>query len=298
MHCFLGYQMIYLFQHSKGEPMNQKNTVDMTNPDPGAERKEPPAAGVFDQNKQPGTTDTPLKGPEKTAFKSPHTQHAEMISERVNKPNVAPVNESEAAANATNAALNNTGPGRNVEAELEELDKISEDDLKLAEKMIFDGFAETDVTMPNLPGHALTICSTSAEEANLTEEVIFGMVKKAEDLKDGTVDIPQSKIQSMRNALGIAIAYRGMDKKELVDDTSCYLNTIKKAVTRLSELENSGEMDDAKKLKDSLLKALIKRATAVQRLSTPLIDFLAVSKYEFDSKMYKIISSKQVLPKS
>jgi pyridoxal biosynthesis lyase PdxS len=81
-------------------------------------------------------------------------------------------------------------------------------------------------------------------------------------------------------------------------DTIAHLNTIKKAIIKVSELENSGEMVKAKELKESLKKALIKRATAIQRLPTPMIDFLSGEKYGFDSKMFSIMSSKKILPKS
>jgi len=262
----------------------------------GDERTAAPASGGFDKPIQ--TEEPPAVLPEKQDFKEPFKEHAETLSDRISNQKGIRVDPGEKAAADAAAALNKQGPDKDMEAELEEMDKISPEDLDLAEQMVFKGFAEFDVEMSNLPNHKFTICSTNAEEMNMIDEIIFDMVKRAEDKEDGTVDLPQNQVQAMRNALFVAISYKGRNKEEVMDDSSCYLNTIKKAIIRISELENLGQIDESKKLKTSLKKSLIRRATAIKRMPTPVIDFLSGEKYAFDAKMYKIMSTKNVLPKS
>lgn len=189
-------------------------------------------------------------------------------------------------------------PGKNdVQSDLDDLEKVSPEDLKLAEELIFKGYAEFDVDIPNLPGNSFTICSTSASEFNLIDEVLFDKVKDNED-KDGNVDMPQNKLQALRTALTIALSYRGRNKDELCKDSINHLNTIKRAIIKVNEYELSGDLKNMKELKDGLKQALLVRAIEVMKLPTPMIDFLSTEKFDFDTRMHRIMTEKQVLPKS
>jgi len=256
--------------------------------------------GVFDKKTEPDIKENNINSEDskKENFKDPFDQQSEEISKRSqkSKPELKNLIEDQALVNTANA-VNNAGSGKNVQADLDEMDKFSENDIKLAEQMIFNGYAEYDEEIPNFPNHKFTICSTSAEEIAIVEEIIFDMIKKAER-DDGTVNLPQSKVTGLRNGLFVAISYRGMDKNEIATDTSCQLNTIKRAVIRVAELENMGNLEDSEKLKTSLKKRLLQRASIVNRMATPLIDFLSDSKYKFDSKMLGILRHKDIIPKS
>lgn len=232
----------------------------------------------------------------KEDFLNPFAESKKQISNREQsqrKP-VADILAGEGAAEATAAAVNNQG---NVQSDLDELDKIDPKDLELAEQMIFNDYADFDVKMPNLPNIKFTICSTNAEEMSIIDELIFDMVKKFEDDK-GVVELPQNHVQSMRNAIFVALSYRGKNKEELMSSIGTHLNTIKKGIVRATDLFNAGEVEQAEKLKVSLKKAIMDRAIKVKRLPTPIIDFLSSEKYEFDAKMNRIMSSKKMLPKS
>jgi hypothetical protein len=123
------------------------------------------------------------------------------------------------------------------------------------------------------------------------------MLKKAEK-DDGSVDLPQNHVQAMKNALYVSLSYRGMNKKEVMDDSNCHLNTIKEAIIRVSEFQLVGKLEDAEKVKSLLKKNLLKRAAQISRMAHPLIDFLSAEKQAFDMKMLKIMSTKELLPKS
>jgi hypothetical protein len=174
---------------------------------------------------------------------------------------------------------------------------VDSDDLKIAEKILFDGYAETDVSIANFPDNKFTICSTSAEEIDLIQEIIFDICKEHET-NDDRIDMPQTNIRAMNNALFIAISYRGMNKKELCENPIEYLNTIKKAIIKVDSFINEGNIKAAKELKDSLKKSLRNRVSKVRRLPTPVIDFISNEKNKFDKKISKIFSMKNIIPKS
>lgn len=232
----------------------------------------------------------------KEEFQTPFEQQEGLVRSRVMTGQDKKPGEgyAEKAASAINKAAGSTP---DLTDEYREAMTVSKEDLELAEKLVFDGYAEIDIEMPNLPGKKFTICSTNAEEMSMIDEIIFDMVKEKE-ADDGRVDLPQNHIQTWRNALYVALGYRGMNQTELCDNGQHHLNTIKKAIQKISDLQFDGNIGQSEKLKTDLKKSLKVRATRVRRMGTPLIDFLSAKKLEFDQKMFAIMSSKGILPKS
>lgn len=258
--------------------------------------------GIFDKktggqntNNQNAAT-PPNEG--KDDFKDPFVKQMDEVDSRSKNqlPDLETLAGDKAMEN-TAAAVNNSGPGKNVQADLDEMEKFSKEDLELAEQMIFRGYAEFDAIMPRFPKNKFTICSTSAEEIAIVDEIVFDLLKKSEN-EDGTVNLPQNNVKALRNSLFLAISYRGMNQEELMGDSTCHLNYIKKAIIRISELNDNGEINKSDELKVSLKKKLVMRANKINRLATPMIDFLSDKKYEFDNKMLVIMSSPGLLPKS
>jgi hypothetical protein len=165
-------------------------------------------------------------------------------------------------------------------------------------QLIFKGYAETNIEMSNFPGKKFTICSTNAEELSIIDDMAFDLAKSVKTNDDGTIDIPDNHIKTLRNALFVALSYRGCDGHELMTDPICHLNTLKKAILKMNDCFNDGDLENGKQLKESIKSALKKRATAVKRLSTTMIDFLSGEKYKFDNKMYTIMNKKKIIPKS
>jgi hypothetical protein len=199
----------------------------------------------------------------------------------------------EAEVNKVNAALSNDKP-----TDDEDIVKISAEDMKLAEQLIFNGYAESSVVMKNFPDRKFIICSTNAEEIGLLDEIVFEKIRSVKQNEDGSVEMPENAIRSLRNALFISISYRGTDGKDFAPDPLCHLNTIKRAITKMGELYNIGEMTKAEELKTNIKKAMNKRVMYVKRMPTPLIDFITNEKYNFDVKMLKVMNEKNIIPLS
>jgi len=236
----------------------------------------------------------------KETFKDPLQMQAEAIGQRKTPPRLDPAKQGgfneEQAIEKANAALS----GKHLEADLkdfDEMEKISDEDLELAEQTIFKGYAEMTLKMPNMPAHNFTICTTSAEDISVIDEIIYDMVKAKEN-KEGDVDLPAQHVQTMRAALGLALCFKGADGKDFCDEPVNQLMTIKRAVIRVKDLDYEGKMDESKGLMDSLKKSVKYRATRLRRYPTPLIDYLSQKKFDFDTRMYTIMMSNKIIPKS
>ena len=83
-----------------------------------------------------------------------------------------------------------------------------------------------------------------------------------------------------------------------MEEASCKLNNIKKGIIRTAELYDSGEITQADELKEALKKKLLKRASRLKKVATPVLEFISAEKYQFDERMLRIMQTKDVLPKS
>jgi hypothetical protein len=227
----------------------------------------------------------------KEDFPDPFKVHDEMVR-NISRPKEKDQSDKDVES------INNAGMSASESQENEDFMKISKEDLELAEQLIFNGYAECQIEIANFPGRKFTICSTNGEELNMIDEMAFDKIKSVKQNTDGTIDLPDSALKSLRNALFISLSYRGVDGKDIAQEPIIQLNTLKKAILKLGDLYNSGDLTNAESLKASIKKALLKRSTIVKRMSAPLIDFLSDEKYKFDVKMLNIMSEKKMLPKS
>ncbi len=248
------------------------------------------------QTKIPGSGD-PAEN-RKEEFSSPYQDHVDegfRRSEVAKKKAQSSIErQTEEMVEKANKAMSDTSDA-DLE-EFEKLEKISDKDLEMAEQIVFKGYAEYDVTIPNMPDHKFTLCTTSAEDMSVIDEIIFEMVKERES-DDGNVDLPMQHVQTMRSALFLALGFKSVDGKDFCDEPINQLMTIKRAIIKVKDLEYEGEMDKSRHLCESLKKSVKRRANRIRRYPTPVIDFLSQKKYEFDNKMYRIMMSKEIIPK-
>ena len=191
------------------------------------------------------------------------------------------------------------GDGSTKENEdiLAELDKISPEDLKMAEAMIFNGYAEMTKSIPNFETHNVTVCTTSPEEMDIVDEMIFDLVKQNESKEDNSVNLSDNVVKSAKNVYSLALSYRGMDGNDIHQDKICQLNIIKKAIDSLYSYEVKGDIPGMKTMKDEIKKTIRKRSYMIKKLPTPMIDFISQTKYEFDKKMFDVMSAKNLVSK-
>jgi hypothetical protein len=200
----------------------------------------------------------------------------------------------EATAENINARMS----GQSDQVAFEEETQISEEDVKLAETLLFNGYVETEVIMPHIPSIKHTICSVTAEEMNLIDEIIFEEAKKYTK-SDGEVDISESAIQTLRSSLYIALSYKGSNGEDFIKgNRTIQLDILKKAMKALSDKYVDGDIENVDEFKASIIIALRKRAARVRQFGTPLMDFISAKKFEFDTKLFNVMNTDKIIPKS
>jgi len=238
--------------------------------------------------------ETAQEAPGKTDFKDPIREHAEMKAESERR--MAALNRAKNPQEDAVAKLNESMAGGGSKA-LEDEDAFSDEDLRIAEEMIFKGYAEKTVPMQNLKNRTLTVCSTSAEDISVIDAIVFEYVKK-HTKDDGTVDLGNNSVQAFKNSLHLALSFKGFNDKDVCDTPINHLTTLKNAVSRYSELESQGELEKASNLFKNMRDSLLVRAARIKKFPTPLIDFIGEEKYKFDTKALQVMSTKGIIPKS
>jgi len=250
-----------------------------------------PVGGVFNK-KEPEPQQAP-KVDMQNEFEANERLRIDMMNKSASAMKTK-MESTEATVAKANAIMSGTA---DTQKELDELDQISEKDQELAEALIFNGYAEFDAVMVNFPKRKFTMCSTSADDIALIDEMVFEYVKSKEDMKTGSVDLPDTNVKAFRLSLNLAVSYKGIDGKDIMESAVHHLSTIKKAISKCRELEVTGDIDKLKSLRDELKTAMRRRAAKITALPTPIIDYLSGQKYEFDSKMFSLMTTKNLLPK-
>jgi hypothetical protein len=271
------------------------------------------AKGIFDQartpqpqsqptNTKPNIVDTRSPGissgqstPEtkKVNFETPE----ETLAQKTNGKAPRSQDRSEGSSDTAdrfNRAFGGTG---SIDDEINDLDSVTPEDLEIVSQVLFKGYAEKNYEFNNMPNTKATICTTSAEDMSIIDDILFDIVKRYED-KDGNVDTPQSYISTMRTAVWLALSYKGLNGEDICNSQMQRLDLIKAAIKRLSILRTTGDMAKASELLKDVKKAVLERTVYIRQLPTPVIDFLSGKKINFDTLVLKVMNTKDILSKS
>ena len=190
------------------------------------------------------------------------------------------------------------GGNGDIDKELAELDAILPEDIELLSQMVFKGYAEKVINIPNLKDAAITICTSSAEDVSLIDDIIFDIVKQYEVKDSDTLDIPQQYLTTMRHSVNMALYYKGINGVDICDNSNYQLQTIKSAIKKLSSHRSTGELEASKKLFELIKKSINARVSYIRQIPTVIIDFISNQKYRFDMDMNRVMNTSNALPKS
>ena len=195
------------------------------------------------------------------------------------------------AANVSNA-LNGD---RDVSKEIEEEQRISDEDMKLVEEMLFKGWVIKSYDI--LAGrHSVEISTILPCEIDLMEEVLEDEAKLKEE--DGG-DVTTYYLGSRRKMLMIAISYRGMDKADFGPKAELKFDSLKAAVNRYNRILISGDLTELKKSKDMIKDIIKRRATALAAtMTTTLSDIASLKRHDLDTLMITALGREGIVPKS
>lgn len=196
--------------------------------------------------------------------------------------------------NLNNALSGKDKESEKIEKELGEMEKFTEEDISLAEQLLFNGYAQKDLKLTDKV--VITVTSMTAVEVDLVNEMMYEFGKKFET-SDGRFDVSQKTIDHMNTLYLLSVSFRGFNGKDLSETRTRSLDLLKNAFKQLNSLEIEGDLEKIKKLRTDIKDAVRARALEIKRMPTPVIDAISRKRSEFESMMYSIINRGDVIPK-
>lgn len=254
------------------------------------------APGEDDDKKKNEAKESPQK---KVDFKSVFDQDVHNKKERQRRSDEISKKSSPKfdAVNKVNKQLSG-GDSDDMSKELNDMDDISEEDLKLAEELIFKGYVEyeEEIEFIKEKKHKACLCSITAEEIDIVNEMVFELVKGKEN-DEGQIDMPQNSVSLKNQFYTLALSFKGFNQADYVKERNYSLSLIKSVIIKLPDFEIEGNIEKYNKIREEVKKAIKIRASKLRNLPTPVVDFLSNKKYQFEKKMYEIMNKKDIVPK-
>ena len=265
------------------------------------------AKGIFDTEAEKKTVDSsepkvvPIED-KKEDFSNVFQQQSQQASKRASDAADAGRRKStvmdDSIAQINASGLGGKSAADRVDEEIAEMDSVSEEDLALAEELVFGGYVEKTVKAKNLKNVSVTVCSVTAGEIAIVEEMALDYINTYKD-DDGEIEgIPNNNAKAYKQMIEVALGVTGINGKELSDKAAYQLGGIKKGIIKYDELVFDGDMEGSKKILEMIKQAVKFRAMIIRRMSAPLIDMITAIKYDFNAKMFDIMNTDDILPKS
>jgi uncharacterized alkaline shock family protein YloU len=209
-------------------------------------------------------------------------------------------NKADAQINGLNSALSGDATAK-TEAEIKSLEKYTKEDLKMAEELIFRGYAERDVEI--IPGAKATIASMSAAEVELVNEMIYEYANNIEKADAANKDKSESSgvsvkvIDGLQQMLFVSLGFKGFNGKDISPSTSRTLQMIKSGVRKMTDCEIDGDIAAFKEIRKELKKTIWARAAELKRMPVSITDSISKKRYDLEKMIFDLTSRDDLLPK-
>jgi len=187
------------------------------------------------------------------------------------------------------------GKGGEIEKELEDMEKFSEEDIRLAEELLFNGFCvKTDKITSKI---SATFYSMNADEMEMIQYLMFEFTKKYET-KTGMLDVSQKTVDAMNQLYILSVSFKGYNDVDIAPSKTVSLDILKSAFKKLSDLEIEGDLENHKNLTEEIKKVMKIRASYIKKLPATVVDILSAKRFAFEQVLYKILEKGDLYPKS
>jgi len=193
-----------------------------------------------------------------------------------------------------NEAMSNQG----VDLDDEE-DDITEEDLKLAEDLLFNGFAEKTVSHSRFKNYTIKICSTTPAEYDIVDVATMRFIDSKKN-SSGGVDLTDAIINSRRRLFLVALTVSEINGSDIIpNDPVLLARNVKTAVKKYETFCAKGELENASKQLESIISAINKRAhTISMSIPAQVVEWMSRQKADFDAMMSIVIGYENIVPKS
>jgi hypothetical protein len=227
----------------------------------------------------------------KQDFKDPAQMAAEQEQAQALAQKQKPKDKDQENIDAVNSAI--TGDADKNDAELKAMEAYTAEDMKLAEEMLFRGYAERDYKV--LPNATITVVSMSSAEVELVNEIVYEFANKPGKKEDQ--GLSAKVVEGQQQMLLIALGFKGINGADISPAAGRHLSFIKAGFKRMGDAEVDGDIKKFNEVRAELKKVIWTRAAELKRVPVSFIDVIAKKRYEFERLMYDITSREDLIPK-
>jgi len=193
----------------------------------------------------------------------------------------------------TNAALQSAG----VAAPEDEAAHFSEDDLNLAEKIFFQGYADKVFEHPTVKSFSVKITTLMPAEYDMIDSALMKFVDaRREGDRSMVSDII---IATRRSNLTLALCLVEINGKEVLEGPEKRIKNIKSAVKKYEEYLTSGEIVNAQKTLSTVIGLISERANKISTsYNGNVIDWINERRRDLEELVSDVVTREGSIVKS
>jgi len=239
---------------------------------------------LLDQQKKTGTTQPSRQVEESRAGENlpPSRDTADLTNLETLLKNAA--TNPQNMANAKKAGDESHGDPGDVTGKTDEelgLVKFSEADYKLAEEVVFKGFASKEYSFGRDDGFKAVITTTTANEELIIDEIMSEFVANTPS---------GNSLQHYMAIVMMALSLESLNGKPFPDNPRLSLQLLKAALKKLIEFERDGSIEKYGEQHTAIIKIVKARISYVKSMPTPVVDILAKKRSELENMVIKLLS--------
>jgi len=194
----------------------------------------------------------------------------------------------------TNAALQTSGSEGSEEDDEPE---FTEEELALAGKMFFKGYADKEFTHNVLPGFSIVVSTLIGAEYDAIDTALLDFV---EAKRDGDRSMVTDVILTTRRSIySLAMSISKICGEEITDTPENRLGNLKNAVKQYEKYLAQGMVEEAKKQMSTVVGMIRERAFAITtKYSGHVIDWMNARRADFEDSVAEIVGRTGVVSKS
>jgi hypothetical protein len=237
--------------------------------------------GLLDQQKNAGGAEPPPSAP-KTPEQPPAANHDVSDLTGLEAMLKAAASNPGNMANARKGKTEGDDTSDVTDKSDEELGlvKYTEADYKIAEDVVFQGFASRQYVFGRDNKFRAVVTTTTANEELIIDELLSEFA--------GTTQSNQS-FNHYTAIVMMALSLQSLNDKAFPDNPRLSLDLLKNALKKLIEFERDGLVDKYKLQHDQILKLVKARISYIKMLPTPVLDVLAKKRSELETLVIKLL---------
>lgn len=188
----------------------------------------------------------------------------------------------EAAKKASNGSFSMGGDKK----EDEEV-RYTDEELELAEQLIFSGAAEKIYTHDRFKGFSVTLGTLRANDYDMIDTIIMDDLEKSNTGDNPTIS--DNTLTHRRDLYRLALTVKKINSEEIVKGPNTF-KVLKSGITKYFSLMSEGDLEKTEKLLDIIKSSVRLRADKIREKPSSIVDWLITKHSEFENKMYEIIN--------